>query len=374
MKGAYRLGRVAGVDIFVHWTFLLLLAWVAGNQFTEGGVTGALRSMALILAVFFCVVLHEFGHALAARLFGVPTKDITLLPIGGVARMERTPRDPRQELAIALAGPMVNVLIATLLLAGIWFLGDPAHLLSAGAGNLPFVVMLLWFNVVVVFFNMLPAFPMDGGRVLRALLAMRMNYLKATQVAASVGQFVAVAFVVIGLMSNWMLALVGVFVYLGAQGEAASVRIHELAKDALVRDAMISSFATVDASDSLTVASRMLLSGSQRDFPVTRNQRVIGMIERSILLQSLQEQDHDRPVTTIMTDQVPVLQDSQPLENGIELLRIAGLSTVPVLRGDRLAGLLTSENLAEWTTVASAARPKVQGHDTAKLTTSTAAS
>lgn len=353
MKGSTRVGSFAGIGVFVHWTFLLLLAWVAASQYAEEGVAGAVRATALIGVVFFCIVLHEFGHALVARRFGVPTKDITLLPIGGVARMERIPRDPMQELAIAIAGPMVNVAIAVALLVGIWLFADPTQLVLLSGGKTPFVVTMFWFNVVVVFFNMLPAFPMDGGRVLRAVLAMRLDYLRATQIAARVGQFVAIGFAIVGLTSNWMLLLIAIFVYFGAQAEAASVRMQELAKDALVRDAMVSLFTTLDADDSLEVASRLLLSGSQHDFPVIRDQKVVGLLDRPTLLHSLDNVDGSTSVSSVMTTDVPILQDGDSLQTGIETLQRSGASTIPVLRGARLVGLVTTENLAEWTTVVS---------------------
>src|SRR3989338_8779962 len=209
MKWSTRIGTFAGIDVYVHTTFLILIAWVAFAHWQTGhSAAAAMEGVAFILALFGCVVLHEFGHALTARRFGIKTRDITLLPIGGLARLERMPDDPRQELWVALAGPAVNVVIAAALFfslrltASLWSLSDAARV---GGGV---VSQLMWVNVVLVAFNLLPAFPMDGGRVLRALLARRLAYARATQIAATVGQGMAILFGVVGLFSNPMLMFI----------------------------------------------------------------------------------------------------------------------------------------------------------------------
>ncbi|WP_243664001.1 site-2 protease family protein [Rhodothermus marinus] len=203
MKGALRIGRIAGIDIFLHWTFGLLIAGIFAFYLLHGvGVQAALAGVVLVLVVFGCVVLHELGHALMARRFGVPTRDITLYPIGGVARLQRIPEEPIQEFWIAVAGPAVNLVIATVLALVLWGVGgsfDPNALVQP---RLHFLTSLMWINLLLVGFNMLPAFPMDGGRVLRALLALRMNYVRATQIAASIGQGMAVLFGLFGLSAS----------------------------------------------------------------------------------------------------------------------------------------------------------------------------
>lgn len=216
MRWSYRLGKVAGIDLYVHVTFLMLLAWVGLSRlFTGYGLDGAVLSVALVGLTFGVVVLHELGHALAARRFGIPTRDITLLPIGGVARLARMPEKPLQELVVALAGPAVNLVLAV------------------AAGALLFVVpheLVLWFlglNVILLVFNLLPGFPMDGGRVLRALLALRMPRLRATEIAVRVGRWVALALGVAGLFWNPMLILVAVFLWLTGGSELAAVRRQE---------------------------------------------------------------------------------------------------------------------------------------------------
>jgi Zn-dependent protease len=224
MTWSLRLGTFSGIPVNLHWTFLALLGFVALSQLVStGSVAVALSGVLFVAAIFACVVLHEFGHALAARRYGIGTRDVTLLPIGGIARLDRMPRDPRQELWVALAGPAVNIAIAGLL--GIWlFLTGPAAGVGTGLMGGSFAARLLSVNIALVVFNMLPAFPMDGGRVLRALLAQRIGHLKATDVAAKIGRGVAVVFGIIGLLWNPMLILIAFFVWFGAGQEAAMAR------------------------------------------------------------------------------------------------------------------------------------------------------
>ncbi|MFG0255723.1 MAG: site-2 protease family protein [Rhodopirellula sp. JB053] len=221
MSSSWKLGRFAGIDVRVHWTFLLLPLWVYFSNLASGnGALAATGSVLMVLCVFACVLLHEFGHALTARRFGIPTRDITLLPIGGVASLERMPREPWKELAIAVAGPAVNVVIASVMFATLWLLSPLSGTVAA------FLYQLAIINVALVVFNMLPAFPMDGGRVLRSILAMRLPYLRATVIAARVGQLTAATFGLLGLIGgNLLLVFVAGFIILAAQGESLRARM-----------------------------------------------------------------------------------------------------------------------------------------------------
>ena len=356
MKGSLRIARIAGIGVYVHWTFLVVLSWIFVAQFLSGGLADAFRGLGLILSLFVCVVLHEFGHALVARRFNVPTKDITLLPIGGVARMERIPRNPNQELAIAVAGPAVNVVIAAVLYALIYTRGRLPDIEAVASMTASWVDMLLWFNIVLVLFNLLPAFPMDGGRVLRSLLARRIDYVDATMVAASIGQAMAVGFLVVGLFSNWVLMLVAVFVYLGARAEADAVRILELVTGATAGDAMEARFNTLDLDHTLDDASELLLSGSQNDFPVLDNGRLVGMLYRSDLFSAVANHCAETPVRQIMRTDFKVLSASDDLESSLTAFQTDSVTTIPVIKDGELAGILTQENIAEWMTVGSAKR------------------
>jgi Zn-dependent protease len=226
MRGAFRFGRIAEIELAVHWSFLLLLSWTAYQSVSGLGWTAGLLQVGFVLAVFGCVLLHEFGHAWAARSYGILTHSITMLPIGGLAQLDQIPRDPRQECVIAAAGPAVNVLIAGFLmplavLLSYLAVANPAFLLGQ-----PYIERLAQVNLFLAAFNLLPTFPMDGGRMLRAFLARRIDYLQATQRARQVGMVVAALMAVVGLWLNPMLVGIAVFVVWAGGVEARSVE-HE---------------------------------------------------------------------------------------------------------------------------------------------------
>lgn len=226
MKWSWRIGRVAGIDVYLHATFLILLGWVGLSHYLARRSLGdSLSGLLFISSLFFIVVLHELGHALAARHYGIRTRDITLLPIGGVARMERMPEDPKQELLVALAGPAVNVVLAIVILAILVPAAALQTLQNVQMVGGSFLEKLLWVNVALAVFNLIPAFPMDGGRVLRALLAMRMDYVRATHIAATIGQGLALVFGFIGLFWNPFLIFIALFVWMGAASEASMVQM-----------------------------------------------------------------------------------------------------------------------------------------------------
>lgn len=291
--------------VYIHATFLLLLGWVALSHFLDGhGPEEAIRGILFILLVFACVVMHEYGHALTARRFGIRTRDITLLPIGGVARLERLPRDPAQELVVALAGPLVNAMIAAVLYAVALYLEVAASMTSVRLVGGDLLSKLLWVNVALVVFNMLPAFPMDGGRVLRAMLAERMEYARATRTAANVGQGMAFLFGFLGLFLNPFLIFVALFVYLGAEAEAQRVKYQSAVRGLPVRQAMQTRFVTLAPEDSLGHAMEVLLAGSQQDFPVVTNGHVVGLLTRRDLLSALQQRGPTASVQGAMHMQI----------------------------------------------------------------------
>ena len=230
-------GRVAGTAIRIHITFLMLLAWIGFSAWRSGGEQAALQSLAFICSLFLCVLLHEFGHITMARRFGIQTPDVTLLPIGGVASLERMPEKPSQELAVALAGPAVNVVIAIVLFG---FLGAtlPDDISKIDDPRLGLLAKLAGANVFLVLFNMIPAFPMDGGRVLRAVLAMRMGPQRATRIAAKIGQGLAFGLGFLGLFGNPMLIFIAIFVYVAAAGESQESAFKAATTGMSARDAM----------------------------------------------------------------------------------------------------------------------------------------
>ncbi len=348
MSWSWRLGKIAGIDVYVHFTFLLLLGWVAISHYTESGsIANAVRGLAFILTLFAIVVLHELGHALAARRFGIPTRDITLLPIGGVARLERMPEKPSQELIVALAGPAVNVILAALLYLWLSLSSglQPTQQAMQVGGN--FLDQLFWVNVTLAVFNLLPAFPMDGGRVLRALLALRMDYVKATQIAASIGQAIAIVFGFLGLFSNPFLVFIAFFVWLGAAQEASMVQLRSALSGIPVSRAMITDFRTLAPEDSLTVAASHVLAGFQQDFPVQAQGKLVGILPRGHLIAGLADKGETATVGELMQSNFQTVEPGEMLEAVFQRLQESPQQALPVLKQGELVGLLTAENLGE---------------------------
>ncbi|NND96128.1 MAG: site-2 protease family protein [Pirellulaceae bacterium] len=353
MTGSLRLGRFGGIDVRIHWTFFLLLAWVAGTPIVAGAsLSVAAMNLLLIVAVFSCILAHEYGHAFAARFYGIGTKDITLLPIGGVARLREIPEEPHKELVVAIAGPLVNVAIAIAIGLGLFMTGNIPTAdtsLESIVGVSQFWQSLLAINVFLVLFNAIPAFPMDGGRVLRAFLAMRTNRVRATDLAATLGQTIAVGFGLLGLFGNPLLILIAVFIYFGARGEAQHVRNATLMGDLPVRAAMIARLSTVSADDPLLTIRDRLLDGMQQDFPVLDDRgALIGMIYRSDAIDAIRKTDHPGTMREVM---VPigrvVVSPSDSLRQVNEKMQKQGVASLPVAIDGRLVGMVTQENIWE---------------------------
>jgi Zn-dependent protease/CBS domain-containing protein len=363
VKWSLRIGRLFGIGVYVHATFPLLLIWVAMIQFrATGSIAGIIPGFVFIAAVFTIVVMHELGHALTARRYGIATRDITLLPIGGIARLERMPRDPRQELLIALAGPAVNVVLAALLYVLLRFAPAGAQVpdgLSMGGGSAwAMVSSLVAVNIWLALFNLIPAFPMDGGRVLRAVLAMRSgNYTRATESAARVGRFFAVLFGVAGLaFSHPLLVVIAVFVWIGASAEAAAVQTTSMLEGVSLEQVMITDLRTVAPSDPLSLATQLVLDGFQQDFPVVEDGRVVGMLTRTELIRGLSAHGLHAPVSAVMHSKFETASPDEPVEEALTRLRACSCQAMPVVRGTELIGVLTMENVGEFMMVQAALR------------------
>jgi Zn-dependent protease/predicted transcriptional regulator len=348
MKWSVKLGKLFGIEVYLHFTFLLLLTFLGLYYWrTTHNVAAALEGVAFIVALFGCVVLHEFGHALMARRYGIATRDITLLPIGGVARLEKMPEKPMHELWVALAGPAVNLVIAIVLLIGLLASGGLSSMEEITASGGSFWQRLLALNLILAAFNLLPAFPMDGGRILRALLALRMGRRHATVIAANVGQIMAIGFGILGFFYNPFLIFIGIFVYLGAQAEAGMVEMQSALAGLHVRDAMMTRYRSLTSKDSLTKAVTELLAGSQQDFPVIENDRPIGMLRRNDLVKALSEGRHVALVTNGMCEDCETVDVAASLQSAVESMRARDCATMPVVAGGRIVGLLTLENITE---------------------------
>lgn len=348
MSWSLNIGSVAGTVVRIHLTFLLFLAWIFAASYTTGGATAAWDSLVFMLLLFLCVLLHEFGHIFTARAFGVTTPYVTLLPIGGVAQLDRIPEQPGQEFLVAIAGPLVNVVIATglVLLAG-------ANLGAASAAvdntHVPLLDRLAAVNLFLALFNMIPAFPMDGGRVLRALLASRLGFVRATEIAAAIGQAVAFALGFIGLLYNPILIFIAIFVYLAASAEAHFVALSAMSRGVPVSAAMVTQFATLTPEAHVDEAVQTLLRTSQSEFPVIDGAgKPVGLLGRGDLIRALKQLGPDARVAAAMSNELPTISKSHCLDEAFRILQQKSAPAVGITdAAGRLIGLVTAETVGE---------------------------
>ncbi len=358
MRWSLSLGSIGGTAIRIHVTFLLFLVWLGAIYYRQGGATAAWQGTALIVLIFLCVLLHELGHVFAARRYGIKTRDVTLWPFGGIASMEQMPEKPGQELIVALAGPAVNVAIAIALLLWLGPRLNPQNLTQIENPAVSLAVKLAGANVMLVLFNLIPAFPMDGGRVLRALLAMWVGNARATELAAGIGQGFAVMFAVLGIFYNPMLIVIALFIFLAASGEAAQAQLRAVAQGTLVSDAMITKFEALGTAATVNDAADALIRTTQTEFPIVDGTgRLRGVLTRDAMIKALKERGPDTPVLEVMQTDIPTVRARSKLETALRSL-MAKRPVVGVTDGeDRLVGLLTLENLGEMMMVQSA-RPE----------------
>ncbi len=334
MSWSYKLGRVAGIDLLIHGTFWILLAWVVLSDVLLGRpLVMAWQELAFLVVLFALVLFHELAHCLVAARFGVATRAIVLLPIGGVSQMEHIPKNPRQEFLIAIAGPALNFLLAllgALLMLASWLQGM-AYLA---------VQTFTALNLMLGLFNVLPAFPMDGGRVLRAGLATRMDYARATRIAGRTGQVLAVLFAVIGLAYNPYLVLIAVFVWVGASREASAVVMQETLRGLPLRAAMVTEFRGLAPGMTLRDAAHELVQTFQEVFPVLSEGHVVGFLSAQALAGGLRRLGPQGTVGQAMQPITRAVADDVPLQ---DVILSPDHSDDPVLltRGGHLVGILT---------------------------------
>ena len=358
MSASLGVGRYAGIKVQIHWTFWLLFVFVGFMVFSnDGSLADVGWHFLFVFALFFCVILHEFGHALTARRFDVGTRSITLLPIGGLASLKEMPDNPKQEFLIAIAGPLVNVVIAFLLypFASLeTYLGqDPEALqemlATINSGN--FLFYLFFVNVALVLFNMLPAFPMDGGRVFRALLSMKMGRVRATSIAASVGKFLAFMFFIFGLFYNIILAVIAVFIYFGAHSENITVQQLGLLEGNTVRDAMITEFSVLKPDATLSDAVDKILSTTEQHFVVAEDGDIQGILYMEDLTSAMKQHGDQVPIKDVMDRSFETLEADKPLASGYRSIQQAGKSFYPVLENGTIVGVVDMNNINEFLTL-----------------------
>lgn len=341
------IGTIAGTKVRLHWTFVVYLAWIGIAGLLAGGASAAFGIVGLMAAVFACVLAHEFGHILTARRFGIPTPDVTLLPIGGVARLQRIPERPGQELAVAVAGPLVNLAIAAVLVGVFGVVPE-----TAAKASLPTIRDILpslaTINLFLALFNLIPAFPMDGGRILRAALAAFTDHNRATRIAASIGQVLAIGFGLFGLISgSVILIFIAIFVYLAAGAEAQDVRLHRLARPMRVADAMMSEIYPLRDTFTLGEAAQALLRTGQHDFPVfDHGGRLVGLLDREQIVRGLRNHTATHTIAQLTDKDWQVVSAESSLEDALSLAD-EGRPIIVAGRDGRFAGLLTRANLRE---------------------------
>lgn len=358
MRWTWKLGTFAGIVVNVHATFLLLVAWVALAYWVQAhSVLAVLDGIVFTLLLFACVVVHEFGHAFAARVYGIRTRDILLLPIGGVSHLERIPSKPAQEFWVAVAGPATSTAIAVVLFAVA--VGTTGFQTGSGVGVAegPMVERLMLVNVLLAVFNMLPAFPMDGGRVLRALLAMRFDYARATQIAAAVGQGLALFFGIIGLFYNPFLVFIALFVWIGASQESGMAQMKAAISGVPVAAAMRTDIAAVAPDDSLERARDLALHHGQHDTPVVAGDRIVGVLTRQDLLRGLAAGPQSA-VDDHMHRTFETAEASEMLDAALARLQTCQCQALPVVHEGRLVGIINMDAIGEFLRLHAALRPR----------------
>lgn len=338
--------RLFGVPIRLHFTFILLFVFLIALGLS--GKQTHLMTVFYIGALFGSVLLHELGHALVSRRYGIRTIEIVMFPIGGLARLERAPK-AREEFWIAIAGPAVNLIIAALIFGYLLYrdaLVPISQLAEATDFNL--LERIAVGNLILAVFNLLPAFPMDGGRILRSLLAIHRSEDEATEIAARAGRWLAVAMGLFGLLSqHFMLIFIALFVYLGASQEGAAATGRFLLSGARVREAMVTDFRTLMHGNSIREAAQLLLATTQQDFPVMNGSQVIGLLGRAALMRAMATGGPDSYVASAMDRDFVRLSPDDDLVEALPKMGMGG-SCALVMDGDELVGLLTSENLSEF--------------------------
>jgi len=364
MKWSLYLGKIAGIKIYIHWSFIFLLGWILIANFQMGySLYEGLAGIGFVLIIFTCVVLHELGHALTAKRYGIKTKNITLLPIGGLANMERMPEKPGQELLVAIMGPFVNVVIALALYlylsatGGIPTMEELAALQEEGYSLLVggyFLFYLMIINVILVLFNILPAFPMDGGRMLRAMLSYKFDRATATKIAARIGQVIAVLFVIIGFYANFWLIFIGIFIFFGAGVEALFETTKSMLSKFKVRDVTMTSYTILSPQDTIGKAVKTLLEGQEREFLVGEENEVQGVLTRNEIIKGLNERGKETIISEVMRKDFITLQPGMELKDAYQTLMVNPCSMAPVFEDDVLIGVLDQENINELVMVSKA--------------------
>jgi len=340
MRGSIRLLKIFGISINVHITFLILPVIF----FAYAGFRGVF----LILTVFVFVTAHELCHSLVAKRFGIKVPQITLLPIGGVATMGAIPEKPYQEFAISVAGPLFNVILGLLMFFPIYGLVGREAFFKPSLDSWPQTFSyLFWINPILAAFNLLPAFPMDGGRLLRAAFARKLGYRKATEIAVNFGHAFALIFAFIGILySHIMLIVIAVFIYMAASNEGTQVEVKEILKNYRVSDILPGKFLTLTKDVELSKVLEIIFHQHQEDFPVLENHKLVGFLTRNDVIYGMHQYGPNKRVGDIMRMTFPKARPQDSLVKVQSTMHKWGLKAVPVLKDDKLCGIITLEDIS----------------------------
>jgi len=338
MKYSFKIFSIFNIPVELHISFLLLMALIYGVALFNLVPGVDLNAALLITLLFVTVVLHELAHSYVAQRYGIGIERIVLLPIGGVSAMEELPEDPGQEFRIAIAGPLVNFLIAIICYGLFFGLATPYPTIAA------FLNYFALVNVILGAFNLIPAYPMDGGRVLRAFLAGRMSYLQATETAASVGKFLAIFMAVVGIFWNYFLILIALFIYIGADAEYKEIMISTILEGIKVEEIMTPKVRTVQPETSVEKTMEIMFQNKHMGYPVTDGQNLQGIITFNDISRA-KKGDENKPVTEFMTRNLIISSPEEPLNDALAKLTQANIGRLPVVENDQLVGIISRTDI-----------------------------
>lgn len=353
-KNSLKLGKVFGIPIAIHWTFFILVIWIVGMNVYKGQpIDIAIWSGLFIISIFACVILHELGHALAAKRFGIVTKSILLLPIGGVASLEKIPEEPKKEIFVALAGPFVNMIISTLIFVYLFYRGEllPEKFMTSTITYDNFLIFLMIANVFLGLFNLTPAFPMDGGRILRALFAFKMDRLSATEMASKVTSVFAIIFVLIGIFNNPMLVFIALFILLGSREEYEAVKTQSAIRGFKTSDVLMKNFTILNANDTISTAVEALLNGQDTRFLVQENNEIKYVLTKTDIIKALSEKGNEKNIRQYVSAITFIAEKDLSLEKLMETMVKHQFSIVPVQDNGKLIGIVDLENIKEFISI-----------------------
>lgn len=352
MKNSLKLFTIKHTSIYLHWSFVLLIVLMLFVQSATGtAISEMLWSAIAVASLFLCVIFHELGHSLAATKYGIHTKSITLLPIGGIAAMEKMPEKPVPEIIVSAAGPVVNLLIAAILHP--FISGYPPFWKATAVIGLVnmnnFLYYLYVINIILALFNLIPAFPMDGGRILRGILGLRMDAVRSTAIAAFIGRIIAGIFIIGGLIIfDIILIFIGFFIIVSGAGEEKLVYLKAAAKGLYLKDLAVNTYHSFSASMTISEAAEKMLLHQDKYFLVMENATITGLIERSTILRSISDGNHEKTVQQLMTTNVPELDEGSAIAEVIDKISDNKAAAFPVVSEGRITGIVNMQNIIEY--------------------------